>query len=331
MVARRVTTYGAWWDLSDTPMLRFHVRVSDSSVPLYFHLVTAEGNNSWTVYKYEAYNSLVTNNDWVAIEINLLSPIEGTPDLRLVRQFTWWLNEEYATFKLYNYIWDIDAIEVGQIEGQEPPPTPLSITVSPSTLTVAPGETATFTADASGGSGTYTYSWYVNNQLQPGETSSTFNYAPSDTGTFTIKCVVSDGTDSAEDSATLFVQEPGASTYTLIIEVTEGGATNPPPGEYVKPAGETVLITQTADSGYSFDHWEVNGEAYTTPNITLTINQNYVVKAVFIPFEAPATPTETVSTETQETPTETFPISYILIGVGVGAVVASVIVGKKHE
>jgi len=331
MVVRRVTSFGAWWDLSNTPMLRFHVRTSDPSVPLYFHLVTAEGNDSWAVYRYEAYDNLITTNDWVTVEINLLSPISGTPDLRLVRQFTWWLNEEYATFKLYNYVWEIDAIEVGQIEGQTPPPTPLSVTVSPSTLTVAPSETATFTADASGGTETYSYSWYVNNELQPDETSPTFNYIPSATGTFTIKCVVSDGLDTAEDTATLFVQEPGSSTYTLIIEATEGGTTNPPPGNYTKPSGETVLITQTAESGYSFDHWEVNGEVYTTLNVTLTMNQNYVVKAVFVPFEIPSQPTEPAPPESQTPQIEMPPLSYIIIGIGSAAVIASVIIGKKHE
>ena len=332
MVVRRVTSYGAWWDLSKTPVLCFRVRVSDVSVPLYFHLVTAE--NEWTVYRYSAYNDqILTPNKWVTIEINLLTPNEGIPDLSVVRQFTWWLNPEGATTKLVNYVWEIDYIEVGASESGPPPPTPLSASISPSVLTVEPNQEATFTVSASGGSGTYQYTWYVDDELQT-ETSATFTYVPTTTGTYTIKCVVSDGTDTVSDTATLFVQEPGTDTYTLIIEATEGGTTNPPPGNYTKSTDETVVITQMADEGYSFDHWEVNGQVYTTENVTLVMTQNYVVKAVFVP-----SPTPPLSIEEPEVPPpqitlpaeEEIPYNLIVVGVGAGMIGLAFVFGDKND
>ncbi|MEM1553195.1 MAG: PKD domain-containing protein [Candidatus Bathyarchaeia archaeon] len=71
-------------------------------------------------------------------------------------------------------------------------------------------------------------------------------------------------------------------TYTLKIETTPGGTTNPAPGTYSYAAGSQVQVTAIPNSGYAFDHWELNGtNVGTATTYTVTMNANYVLKAFF--------------------------------------------------
>ncbi|MEM3153503.1 MAG: PKD domain-containing protein, partial [Candidatus Bathyarchaeia archaeon] len=83
-------------------------------------------------------------------------------------------------------------------------------------------------------------------------------------------------------------------TYTLKIETTAGGTTNPAPGTYTYAAGSLVQVTAVASSGYVFDHWELNGtNVGTATTYTVTMNNNYVLKAFF--KAAPTPPTVSIS------------------------------------
>ncbi|MEM3640972.1 MAG: immunoglobulin domain-containing protein, partial [Candidatus Bathyarchaeia archaeon] len=83
-------------------------------------------------------------------------------------------------------------------------------------------------------------------------------------------------------------------TYTLKIDTTAGGTTNPTPGTYTYSAGSLVQVMAVPSSGYVFDHWELNGtNVGTTTTYTVTMNNNYNLKAFF--KTAPAPPTVSIS------------------------------------
>jgi hypothetical protein len=74
-------------------------------------------------------------------------------------------------------------------------------------------------------------------------------------------------------------------TYTLTISVSEGGTTEPPPGTYPDiPEGSTISILAKPYPGYSFLYFIVDGETVKSNPITITIDRNYTVTAVFIPI-----------------------------------------------
>lgn len=75
--------------------------------------------------------------------------------------------------------------------------------------------------------------------------------------------------------------------YNLAISTTAGGTTNPAPGSYTYDEGATVTVKATPETGYRFGNWEVNGgiSAVRTPEITLTMDRDYTLVAVF--SEAP--------------------------------------------
>ncbi|MEM2779752.1 MAG: PKD domain-containing protein [Candidatus Bathyarchaeia archaeon] len=75
---------------------------------------------------------------------------------------------------------------------------------------------------------------------------------------------------------------PTVITYRLKIEATAGGTTNPAPGTYTYAAGTQVQVTAIPSGGYVFDHWELNGtNVGTATTYTVTMNDNYVLKAFF--------------------------------------------------
>jgi len=83
-------------------------------------------------------------------------------------------------------------------------------------------------------------------------------------------------------------------TYTLKIETTTGGTTSPAPGTYTYTAGSTVEVTAIPDSGYVFDHWELNGSNVGSGNpYTVNMDNNYFLKAFFA--SAPTPPSASIS------------------------------------
>lgn len=74
----------------------------------------------------------------------------------------------------------------------------------------------------------------------------------------------------------------------LTVEAVEGGTLSIAPGSYEYAKGDTVTITATPSSGYTFERWEVDGSpAGTSTSLTITMDRAHTVKAVFsrIPYE----------------------------------------------
>ena len=87
---------------------------------------------------------------------------------------------------------------------------------------------------------------------------------------------------------------PTVISYTLKIETTTGGTTNPASGTYTYAVGSQVQVTANPSSGYIFDHWELNGtNVGTATTYTVTMNNNYVIKAFF--KSAPTPPTVSIN------------------------------------
>lgn len=53
-------------------------------------------------------------------------------------------------------------------------------------------------------------------------------------------------------------------TYTLVIQPSTNGTTTPPQGTYIFTQGEPATITAQPSTGYSFDHWELDGISVST-------------------------------------------------------------------
>ena len=70
--------------------------------------------------------------------------------------------------------------------------------------------------------------------------------------------------------------------FNLTIASSEGGTTSPLPGTYSYPAGTSVEITAAPSSGYSFDHWLLDGQEMTENPKTLVMNDNHTIEAFFI-------------------------------------------------
>jgi hypothetical protein len=77
-------------------------------------------------------------------------------------------------------------------------------------------------------------------------------------------------------------------TYALTIVVTQGGTTNPSPGTSTYAPGTQVPVTATPSSGYTFDHWELNGvNVGSADPYTVTMNKDYTLRAVFAQTSRP--------------------------------------------
>jgi predicted glutamine amidotransferase len=78
------------------------------------------------------------------------------------------------------------------------------------------------------------------------------------------------------------VYSPPVDTYKLSVVVVGDGTVDVNPGESSYVAGSEVLLTPTADEGYMFDRWELDG----TPDgsevpYTVTMDSDHTVTAVF--------------------------------------------------
>jgi len=72
-------------------------------------------------------------------------------------------------------------------------------------------------------------------------------------------------------------------TYSLTITKTVGGTTDPVPGTYTYPEGTIVSVTAIPDTGFLFDHWELDGvEVGATATIDVTMNADHGLHAVFV-------------------------------------------------
>lgn len=79
-----------------------------------------------------------------------------------------------------------------------------------------------------------------------------------------------------------------STSFGLNIEPAQGGVTDPLPGGYDYLTGSLVNVTAIPNSGYSFDHWMIDGENSTENPINVTMNRNYTLQAFFIDNIPPA-------------------------------------------
>jgi hypothetical protein len=87
--------------------------------------------------------------------------------------------------------------------------------------------------------------------------------------------------------------------YDLTISVDGSGTTDPAIGVHTYDEGTLVPVTATPDSGWLWDHWELNGVDVGTANpYTVTMNANQTLTAVFVempPSEDVTPPTITIN------------------------------------
>ena len=69
--------------------------------------------------------------------------------------------------------------------------------------------------------------------------------------------------------------------YTLTITATAGGTTNPVPGTYIYASGSSVSVVAVPSVNYKFIHWELDGSNVTDNFITVLMNSNHTLNAVF--------------------------------------------------
>ena len=86
--------------------------------------------------------------------------------------------------------------------------------------------------------------------------------------------------------------------YSLTVSAGTGGSVSTSGGTY--DDGSSVSITATPNDGYEFTGW--NGSNSTNSTISITINSNTAIEALFTEIPAQAS-TETTSTETASTET----------------------------
>ena len=86
--------------------------------------------------------------------------------------------------------------------------------------------------------------------------------------------------------------------YSLTVSAGTGGSVSTSGGTY--DDGSSVSITATPNDGYEFTGW--NGSNSTNSTISVTINSNTAIEALFTEIPAQAS-TETASTETASTET----------------------------
>jgi|GEM_PF-1160747 parallel beta-helix repeat protein len=76
----------------------------------------------------------------------------------------------------------------------------------------------------------------------------------------------------------MFVQ----ANCTLIINGATGGNTSLPPGTYTYIAGQTVNVSATADNGYAFSYWMLDGsEAGSANPLAISMSANHTLAPVF--------------------------------------------------
>ena len=86
--------------------------------------------------------------------------------------------------------------------------------------------------------------------------------------------------------------------YSLTVTAGSGGSVSTSGGTY--DDGSLVSITATPNDGYEFAGW--NGSNSTSSTISLTIDSNTIIEALFTEIPAQVS-TETASTETASTET----------------------------
>jgi hypothetical protein len=132
---------------------------------------------------------------------------------------------------------------------------------------------------------TVTY-YYNGSQIYTGSISSVFNLNALYIGIY-ASATRGDRTVLGTTTFTSYYTPPPQ--YTLTIQATTGGTTSPAVGTYTYDEGASVQVTAIANTGYKFDHWELDGVNVGSVNpITITMDKDHTLLAVF--SEIPPTP-----------------------------------------
>lgn len=84
------------------------------------------------------------------------------------------------------------------------------------------------------------------------------------------------------------VTEPTIPERQLTIQVFGSGTTNPTPGVYEYEEDSQVIVYALPDSGWKLDHWDLGlVEVVTEEPITVTMDDDYTLTAVFVPVKLP--------------------------------------------
>jgi hypothetical protein len=70
-------------------------------------------------------------------------------------------------------------------------------------------------------------------------------------------------------------------THILIITTATGGTTDPAPERYDYEEGTSAVVTAIPDASYRFVQWELDGTIRTENPITIIMNRDYSLRAVF--------------------------------------------------
>jgi len=77
------------------------------------------------------------------------------------------------------------------------------------------------------------------------------------------------------------ISKPGP-MYSLTISTTSGGTTNPIPGIHNYESGTIVSVTALPNTNYLFDHWELDGVWNYSNPISVKMNSDHTLHAVFV-------------------------------------------------
>ena len=108
------------------------------------------------------------------------------------------------------------------------------------------------------------------------------------------------------------IPPPPPTTYKININSTIGGTTDPPPTIYERDSGTTVTVTAVPEAGKYFTHWELDGTIRTENPITVTMDKDHTLLAVF-----------------SDVVPSGFPIGWILVPVIIGGIALGYLLYKK--
>lgn len=81
---------------------------------------------------------------------------------------------------------------------------------------------------------------------------------------------------------TINIQQP---QYRLTISAGPGGTTSPQPGDHYYAAGTPVQVTAINYTNYVFGHWLLDENSYDQNPITVPMDSDHTLQAIFSPIE----------------------------------------------
>jgi parallel beta-helix repeat protein len=97
------------------------------------------------------------------------------------------------------------------------------------------------------------------------------------------------------------------SITTLEITTTSGGTTDPEPGIYNYTIGSSAQVTAIPDAGYSFSYWLLDDNVRTENPLTVIMDANHTLHAVFVPVYTLTITSTTGGTTNPASGTYTYP------------------------